>query len=160
MSWGDSWGSSPSRMHERMAKAFFEGRPLVGNKNTYVSKGPYRMMYVVQGYTVARYTPPSLRAEVMTRKLVDGKYVNPDHFCLAMELGVPANADKAVMRHLKALGVDAEFQYGGRPFLVFGAVLGPGWYTIDEAKALPKWVEPVKPPKPERFVNLTMPLFQ
>jgi hypothetical protein len=160
MSWGDAWGRTPGRMHERMAKAFFEGRPLVGNKNTYVSKGPYVMSYVVQCRTIAMFTPPSLHAEGMARKLVDGQTVYSDRFCLTMTFGVPAGADKAVMRHLKALGVDAEFQYGKRPFLVFGAVPGPGWLTIEEAKALPKWVEPAKPPKPERFVNLTMPLFQ
>lgn len=163
MAWGDSWGHSAWSYHEKFAKAFFEGRERGSvSKGTYVCRGPWKACFMEYRYgrnSLARYTPPSMMAEAVARKL-KGEEVEiypMMEFCCN-------HRDKAEARHLQGLGVEARWQWGGHPFLAFGVDISDGqWRTIEECKAAPKWIKPVKPVKPlrpdRRFVNLTLPLF-
>lgn len=158
MSWPDVWGSSPCRNARELAEAFREGRTL-RRSGCHVDAHPhfpYCWAYYYKDRIIAYHTPERMIPDVVAQRLL-GRSVTVYPFRFA-----PTFADRAEARHLQALGVDAEWQWGGRPFLCFGADIGKeGWITIEQAKALPKWVEPPKParrPRPEQFVNLTMPL--
>lgn len=171
MAWGDMWGTRPWGYHEKFVEAFMEGREYGSNakdRYTCVKRGDriddFFMEYRYKGRAIARYTPAALMPEVVAAKLT-GARVDPgiDYY---PELEFRAYyEDKGEARHLKALGIDAQWQYGGKPFLVFGADADDLFRTIADAKALPKWVDappvPKRGPLPgrERFVNLTLPLF-
>jgi hypothetical protein len=159
MSWGDSWGDNPSSMARELALAFYEGRNRTRARNTYVvvdDGSSMRVRYYYNGALIARYTPESMIPLIVARRLETGDVIEPCRleFCVAVK-------DRGCVRHLKALGLDACWQYGDRPILVYGAAAPHGWHTIEELKELPKWQEPVKAQKArrEKFVNLTRPLF-
>ena len=163
MAWGDSWGLSPCKNARRAAKAFFEGRDIGSSRDScYVRFGPGPwMQYYYKGYVIARYTPPVMMTEELKAKLVADALKGEGVKAFPELVFCPIVLDKGEARHLQALGVDAQWQWGGKPFLCFGAnIEGKGWLTIEQCKHLPKWVEPPKPVRPRRepFVNLTMPL--
>jgi len=164
MSWGDSWGSSPCSNALRLAAAFMEGRELGGNGRTRVSINPSQtwLDYYYKDATIARWTPPSLLPDIIARKLA-GEYIYETIPVMQFRC---YHGDKGEARHLKGLGVDAEWQWGKRPFLICGVDASKGeWHTLAEWAELEKWEEPKKPAKPvyypqhEPFINLTLPLF-
>jgi hypothetical protein len=165
VSWGDNWGGGPCNNARTLAKAFYEGRErtfgqsFVSFEQTILMDAPLAVVYHYKHSAIARFTPECLAPGLVAHRLETGRSFTrrPLQFCIRYP-------SKGLARHLMALGVEAEWQYGGRPFLVFGAeVPGYGdWWTIEELKALPKWVEPPPTPKQQRrdrFVNLTLPLF-
>jgi hypothetical protein len=156
MSWGDSWGNSPGDNAKALAKAFYEGRELRRGKS-YVEFHRFepRIEYHYDGAVIAWYTPASKLIEMIADRLTEGVQSRRWPLQFRCHYGTKAEA-----RHLKALGLEAEWQYDKKPFLLFGVdAIGEGWHTIEEWKATPKWAEPPKLLRPERFVNLTMPLF-
>lgn len=168
MAWGDSWGHSPWDYHKRLAKAFFEGREAYGSKNTYVKfhEWLYTLEYWYNGGVIATWLPESGRALRVAHFLAEG---TEPWLHVGSSFDVPAfrcyNADKGEMRHLKALGVDAVWQYDKQPFLIEGAnAVSKGFMTLDEWRDEPKWKKSEPPPKPvwyprrEQFENRTLPL--
>lgn len=160
MAWGDTWGSSPSSYHRELAEAFFAGKPRGTAAKACVRCHDTYSSYELQGRDIARFSAPEQVAEAIARKLTgdDEIDVYPEMVFRC------ARNDKMEMRHLKALGVEAEWQGGKLPFLAFGVdVMDSEWRTIEQVKAMPKWVPKSKEarvqPQRERFVNMTMPLF-
>lgn len=167
MTWGDSWGSSPCNNARWLAKAFYDGLERGSGKQSYVER-PMRgwgqdakrgktLEYYYKGAVIARGTPPGLIPFLIAERLLDGEKFIEQPLEFRCHYG-----DKGEARHLRALGLEAAWQYGGRPFLIFGVeASGQGWHTIDEWKAMPKWIETPTVPKRRRvqFTNLTLPLF-
>lgn len=167
MPWGDVWGSRPGKTVQRIADAFADGRELGSHKGmSYTERlANGLLVYNYRSRPIAMKADEQTIAQWVTDALegwtgyaeVNAQYrdMKPRYRC--------AISDKAEMRHLKALGVEAEWQYGKRPFLICGVDAMNGvWRTLEEWAALPKWVEPAPEPKrpaPERFVNRTLPLF-
>jgi hypothetical protein len=163
MSWGDSWGSSPCHNATVLAKAFYEGRERTfGQSRVEFHRYETRLEYLYKGAVIAWYTPESIVPRIVADKLLTGEDPQITRWPLQFRCHY---GGKGEARHLRALGLEAKWQWGGRPMLVFGVDgVGEGWHTIEEWKALPKWVEPPKVVKPvqwrrEPFVNLTLPLF-
>lgn len=159
MSWGDSWGYSPCRNARDLAAAFHAGRELRRGKSKVVFRpdNPGRLDYVYNGAVIAWYTPKTGIPLMVAAKLAD------DIDSEEQELEIRAYyCDKGEARHLTALGFEAEWQYGKKPFLIYGvAAASKTMRPPDVWKAMLKWTEPVpapKKPRTERFVNLTMPL--
>lgn len=156
MAWGDAWGSGPRESHKELAKAFWEGRTKWKSRDRSigVSANSYSFVFYYYRTAIARRVKQEAIPSMVADALNDQSWG-----CRALEF-TSGRADAATARHLQALGVDAKFQTRKRPFLMNGVAVKSGeWYTLEELAAMPKWVEPKKQPRPERFVNLSMPLF-
>ena len=161
MSWGDCWGDTPCRNALVLAKAFYEGRERSFGKSRVAFNGDHDLCYHYEGSVIAWYTPDSGVARRVAQRLTTGALVAEERTPLEFR---SSYQDRGEARHLIALGIDAKWQYGGQPFLIEGAdadLRDHDWATKEEWQARPKWVEVQKPviSRPERFVNLTMPLF-
>lgn len=162
MSWGDSWGSTPRSNALELAEAFFAGRERRRGKSEVVYENGH-MEYRYKGRTIAKLTPDGAKPRIVADKLL-GK----THFYTYPELTIkPHYHDKGEARHFQALGVKAQWQYGGDPMLLEGvSAREVRWFvTLAELSKFAAWVKPPPAPKKvwypqrERFVNITLPLF-
>jgi hypothetical protein len=162
MGWGDSWGSTACNNARNLAKAFYEGRELGGSKPSRVVRSSFNncLEYYANGVVIAKWTPPwmigEIVADAMENRCVYPAYLEPV-YC-------PVRGDKCEARHFDALGLDATWQYSGKPFLLEGVCTRghmDGYQTKVWWQAQEKWVEPTSVPRVlrVRFENRTLPLF-
>lgn len=154
MAWGDNWGNQPGQNALALAAAFQDGRVVGTSKNNVEISRDGVVWYTCNGQAIARRILDEHLPKWTARALEgEGAYER-----LAFRAG---SADKATARHLKALGVEAEWLSGGRPFLMNGVdVSDSGWYTLEQLASMPKWEELFEP-RPSRIYvpNPTLPLF-
>lgn len=147
MGWG--WGNHAPASAKCVAAAFYAGRERRrGNCYTDGER------YVLQGSAIARRENLAKRVAYALHN--NGRQLPPASPLSYSFAGWPSTM---TCRHLKALGVKAEARrvHGVLVALLDGKRVDPDrWYTPAEIEALPLYVEP---PRPTRFVNLTMELF-
>ena len=163
MSWGDVWGTSPGRDSVRCAEAFYAGESFShGNVST---DGSY---YVLWGVRIAERIKPEDMPEIVAAKLEGRVPFRPRRklaFCWPV---VCTNREAAIARNFRALGLMDVHEGHARmrdpmpPTIGGKEIKRNEWFTLEDLAARPVWTpepKPVKPRRPERFVNLTMELF-
>lgn len=160
MSWGDVWGSSPSRAAIECAEAFYAGKAC--RRTNVHTDGSY---YFLFDWVIAERIKPEDLPGIVALKLAGD---NLHHYRKLLAFRWPVvdiSRYPAVARHFRALGfadVDAGrwTQREQRPVTIGGKLIVPNeWFTIEDLAARPVWAPPFAPPPKPRFVNPTMELF-
>lgn len=155
MAWGDAWGSGPCRNAKELAEAFYEGRCLKFGKSHVKLDFNHGMECAVYTYNDAVIA----RRVVHPEELVTWLLMHSERPQVRALEFRPWHFDKGEARHLQALGVDAKWCSNKLTTYFGGYYAGPfNWVTLDDLKALPKWIGPAKKPR-HQFVNTTLPLF-
>lgn len=156
MTWGDSWGRSPSNNAKAVAEAFFAGRRLT--RSNCVTEGWH---YKLFGSVIASRVPPEREAAEITKALLN------QPFRRSLEFSFAGHPTQATCRHLGALGLEASFTtvFGRDAFgkrasqticLLNGRRVDPNrFYTLEELAEMPEWVRPVEE-KPVRNMTKAM----
>lgn len=153
MSWGDVWGSSPSRAAIECAEAFYAGKAC--RRTNVRTDGSY---YWLWGSIIAERIKPEDLPGIVASKLA-----GLHHYRKLLAFRWPVvdiSRYPTVARHFRALGF-GDVDEGRwtrreqRPVTIYGKEIMPAqWFTHEELAA-----RPLYEPPPRRFVNLTMELF-
>lgn len=151
MAWGGYQGGGKGA--REVAAAFYAGRRLRrGNART------DGRTYWLFDNAIARRVPEDDILETVTRQLTHGDAPR------LLEFSWAGWCTPTTESHLDALGVPmawkgSENTREPRQPEICGKPVDPhGWYTLEEAAALPAYEQPTKR-KQTRFVNMTLPLF-
>lgn len=153
MGWGGGWGNHAPETARTVAKAFYEGKARVrGNCRTDGDT------YYLENSSIARRIKPD-DIPIYVAKKIEG-YTTVRR---PLEFSFNGWPTKMTARHLSALGIKAEVIGIKEPKCYLnGKPCDPRkWYTKEEIEMLPKEVPKVPRVRraPERYVELTLPLF-